>query len=459
MPLKGTLGALKQFTQGYITPLPVSNANATPANPGLGATITFDANIYSGAPETYTAISNTGGFSNTSTSNSIYVITAPFANYYYNITASSAGGNSPSVATNNVFIGCNVVANGNIAISSGATDIAINASGTEVSVITNTRVWERYSRNTTTGQLTLSGSRNFGNGNSVISVAYCDDSIYIAGDRTTNNAPYGTFPTTTIWQFDDQYNLLNIYGRGAQQSSSFTYSISPTYIRCADPGEIVYLAAQWAPNTAWQPYLIPFFRSSSNGYLTGLTLVNINAATGGNYSLSANISGDWQIPPDDGGAYALYQEIGVTGNSDVLAFDRNGNTISYVNKYTVNSNLSTYNGLAVSSDSNNIYAFSANNINVFSRNTSTSALTEIANISTANANYYNGVFGASSNVLFCGGNNLFQRDGTGNLSAVGNSVSFTYPANTNYYTIISPDNKNIYTLQNNNIAIFNIYST
>lgn len=459
MPLKGTMGALAEFTQGYTTPLPVSNVSANALNPGLGGLITFTANTFVGAPETYVAISNTGNFIGNSVNNSIEVTPmTPFANYYFTVTATSAGGNSIGVNTNNVFIGCNVISNGNVTFVN-ASDFAINGNGTQISVLASGNRWLKYSRNMQNGQLTLTANINFGNGNSVSSIAYCKDDIYIAGSRITNNAPYGTFHTTTIWHFKADGTLVTIYGRGQTASSAFTNSINPTSIRCANPGNIIYLAAEFSATTAWAPYLMPFHRNESNGYLTPLVRTNIAAVTGANYSLSANISGDWQIPPDDGGAYALYQELGNVGNSDVLSFDRNGNTISYVAKYNVNSNLSLYYGLATSSDSNNIYAFSANNINVFSRNTTTSALTQIANISIANANYYNGVFGAYSNVLFCGGNNLFQRDTSGNLSLVGNSVSFTYPANTNYFTLISPDNKNIYTLQTNNVAIFNIYST
>lgn len=457
MPLKGTLGAIAEFKQGYARPLPVSNAVAVPASLGLGATITYTPNVNVGAVETYFANSNVGGYTGNSTSNTITIVNMlPFANYYFDVTATSIGGNSPPVSTNNVFVGCNVVANGNIAITGIPQCIAIEPSGLKVHLISGQR-WYRYSRNPNTGQLSLDTSVAPPSRDTLSSIVISGDgkTAYISGDVTTNNFPYGTFPTTAIWQYSINNNAY-IY-QTTLNFNAGNICITPNWLMTTPDATKVYLLTDASPNpsnTAYQFSFVNLTRNTTTGNLSFVGLINLEAAAGKTYAIaSTQIT---SVPPDSNSAYVLLQQS-ASGSKDIIALDRNGNAVSYAGTSVLRSNvLTTYTGMFTSTDSKTVYGFDSGTINALSRNSTTSVLTPISNVTAPNVR--NGISNFDS-VLFAGGNLLYDRNTTtGNLTLIGNSTSFSYPANSTMQTIISPDGKNIYTLQNNNIAIFNIYS-
>lgn len=441
MPFISTLGAAAEFRQGYITPFPVTNANVTRIE-GYNVNVAFTPNTTNtGTTVTYLAVSNTGNFIGNSTSNVITVNNIdPFFTYTFDVIANGgAGGNSlPTTTTNNVYMSSNLVANGNVTVAN-AVAFDMSPDGTNLHCVTSVGRFLRYSRNTSTGQLTLLGNSTISGFNTFNDITFSADGnyAYITGGNTSNNF-------TGIIRYIMANGNTSIVGNVGNVFGSRNIIASPDNKSIFTTGRYSNLV----------PFTLNYERNVSTGNLSLYqsafvsSIPNLSAATNLVEMLvtqdNKSLLQIWQNPADD---------------RYLFNYDRNTSNTYCTNQQSISlgTQLAAFYDLSASKDNKSVYTVRSDGINLFSRNTSTGTLTYVSTLAVGNNPY--SVEMPANSIMLAYDTTFYRNLSNGTLTEYSNSASYTITANNNIIkTVVSPDSNNFYALTGNRIAIFNISS-
>jgi len=470
MPVIGTLGSIAEFRQGYIQPFPPDTAVAVPTPTGIGGNITVTPNTANtGSVITFYATSTPGNYTGNSLglSNNIYVGQMdPFYNYTFDVQTRSAGGNSNgNTVTNSIFVSCNVSANGSLSlptIGGNTQDMKLSSDGTRVYATTSGTFLYVYYRNDTTGQLTSSAGVLPPNAFSVFGVAVTNDNrnMFLSG---ISNVIVGNTITyeSTLWNYEIQYsgNLTNLT---LVQTLTKTGNANPNFvpISATPDGQIITLIRTNLSATSFTAD--GYIRNTSTGLLTtAYTSLPLPITAGG----LAATQGRLISTNDSLNQYFSYSPATSPSDKTISIIRKSGNTIIDGGTVIVSNALGTLNNIKSSNDNKNIYAFGYGNIYNYSRNVVNGNLTFVA--TTSASAVIDGVIPTNNLMIAANATAnatlLYDRDTTtGALSKTSNTTtntSYAFNANSTRISVISPDLKNIYVLNSNNIAIFNIRST
>lgn len=410
------------------TPLAPTSVVATTGSPVTTAVISFGAPTDNGgaAITNYTATSNTGGFSNTSTNSPISISGLTSGQIYtFNVTATNSVGTGPSTTSNSLLIGVNLTFANTITGTANNEVVRTNPLGTTIYTVSETAGIKLYTRNTSTGALTLASTK---------SNAYTD----------------------MIFSADGNYIFTLAGGTYLVYNSSFTS------IASGGGG----LGAQRFAVTPDNQFLYSCgFRVKTGGGFEGViyinkfdTSTNTITAVSTNLFTSGGVSSVFNIFTSSDGKNLYILNYGVTGGGEGLyKFDINATTGALTNQVAYDAGVSP--SAIMSNDNKNIYVGlggATGNIINYSRNTSTGNLTLV---STTNIGSLSDPTALSilptDNILFTQ-SGYFGRDlATGNITFYTGSTTYN-PA---LWSVVTPDGKNLYKVDTSNsysISTYNI---
>jgi hypothetical protein len=437
MPLLTTLGSLYETKQAPPLPLNVS-ALSLSRSTGYNLIANYTEQFLNPPPYDYPITyygklkSSPNRYTSTTTSNSTMTFTRvpPFDTYNATVWASTVIGNSSGVVSGNIFVSSNLVANGNTVITN-AYSLTINPSGTEVDIGTTTGRLLRYSRNTTTGQLTLLSNTFIANG-------VIDSMIY----STSGNYLYLYGNTgQTIYKYDISSNAFNQTGLSNVSRSS------PIENQLFDGGTI-------ATGRVAGSYCIITYTADANGNLTYANRV----ADGSNYTGPGNYRPYFNTRTN----YMVIGHSG-TGNAQMNLYNISGTTIAFRNRYTFflsSNNTSTIANTSIVA--NSIYVTLSNTISNQLRSFSytSNLMTAIQTSNVASEGYIFCPVEPQSNSditgVYYNGNITGQRNGNGVLTILSNSAS--YSANFLTRSAIPSDTNHVYVLNGSTLTVYNVTS-
>lgn len=455
MPVFSTLGSLAEFKRGYTFPNAVSNIIITrPIGYDINVSFTIGNTIPPGLPETYFATTIPGNFSNSSTNNNITITKIdPLETYNVIVYANNAGG-SNNTTSNSFYMSSNLVANGNVTIANLVTmDIAPNSN--QLCAITSTGRLLRYSRNNSTGQLTLLANTLIAN-NVLLDAKYSSDGnfIYILG-RTSN----ANVSTNEVYAF----TLANSNIRSVVSGSFAGYSkkLNTFYQPCKlivtpDNKSVVFTGYNNSSSTLSEISVYNFQRTIANGSLSlNQTIFNPIIANG---SFTSNTTITNLISSfDSKNIYLSISDAFSISIAQISVLSRNtsNTTLSDWSAYNLsNGNNAVISNIICSIDNNSFYVSQSgySTLKTYTRS-NTGNLTLSQTVSAANAT---SIINPANTILITNNNNeTWKRNvSTGNLTIEPNTTTFTSSG----VAYVTNDNYNVYSIFATNIRIFNITS-
>jgi hypothetical protein len=453
MPVFCTSGSLAEFRQGYVPPNAVSNVTIT-RNDGYDITVNYTPApiLPPNLPQNYVAIASPGSFSNTSTGNSILLQKLdPLVTYNATVYANNIAGCSQPSTSSPYYMSSNLVANGNISIAN-TTGITISPAGTEVDVITSTGRLLRYTRNTSTGQLTLLANVNVGN-TYLTSVDTSADGnfIYMYGKNTSTDLQ-------VIYSFSKSNSAIVTTGNPGANVFSGNLGVQTLGLDCklvTTPDNKSVIATGYIGSFGNRvPHIINYSRNTTTGNLTlyqsAFQPILSNGAVNPNTEIVRVC-----VPFDSKNLYIGIWNTSSVSASDISIYTRNtSNTnLTHLSTTSLFSNAGgQLHNVFASFDGTSIYGSQSIYVYNYQRNTSTGSISLVGNVN-AGQFIVAGLSVANTILLGSGSNATFQRDtSTGALTHFSNSASFGVTSEVVY----SSDNKNVYAVSGSGLTIYNI---
>lgn len=441
MPVFSTLGSLYEFKEFSAKPPPIGGLTLTRVTPGYGlnANWTFQGALPPYYPITYIGRLNPGNTLVTSNTTTMDFTAPPFNTYNATIVANNIVGNSLGVTSSNVTMTGNLVSNGNIAIAN-ASAITISPSGNEVDVGTLGGSLLRYSRNTSTGQLTLLSNTSIATGITSLSYSADGNFLYIFANSGSRIYSYNMNSNTFV-----QTGGNNVTSEG----NIFASTNSPSMV--------VGFGYVSNPPFGSNYSVITYSRNTTTGNLTQSACVQVgtNFTSTFIWEPSYNGNGNAVVGVSDGNGNAQLSLYNIAANG-TIAFQNRANL--FLNQGSNNTNTIA----SVTLVSNTAYVNLGNSINAYS----------FANTLTNIGNTFIGIRGRphspmplsySANplntVIYYNGNITYQRNTNGTLTLRSNSASYTSGNATqlaNGTAVTAVDTRHVYLLVGNTVSIYNV---
>jgi hypothetical protein len=437
MPLFCTLGSLYEFKTIVPKPLPPENVTLSRL-PGYN----LQAN-YTSTPlppyyftETYTGkLSNLNYYNSSSNTTSMdFSKVSPYSNYYATIFTTTVTGTSFGANSPNFYMTSNLIANGNTTIAN-ATALIAAPNGTEVSLGTTNGYLLRYSRNNSTGQLTLLSNTFIAN-NQITSLTYSADSnfLYIMANNGAQIYNYNLSSNTFA-----QTGLTNLRSVG-------------TFLDCRifcnnNNNNIIAFGYTQNPFSGNDYRIQNYSRNTSTGTLT----LQQSVVVGSNFSPVTN----WR-PIYNGNAHIVVG-TGGNGNAQINLYTANSTTIAFQSRANLFLNSNNTNAMnSVCLIGNSAYINLGNNINSYNF---TTTFTSIGNINTGNVGFpfcpVQPASNARTSILLYNGSLTYRRNSNGTLTLDSSSSSFL-AGNSNTQATIPDDTKHVYALRGNTLTVYNV---
>lgn len=449
MPLIGTIGSLAEFKQGYTVPNAVSNVTIT-RNKGYDITVNFDIGplVPPGLPETYFASTNVFNYSNSSSGNSIQLNKMnPLTNYTIVVSANNvAGGNSNGNSTqNSYYMSSNLTANGNIAVSN-ISGISIAPNGNQISAITSAGRLLQYSRNSSTGLLTLAANVLVANAN-LLDSTYSPDGnfIYIVGRNNSTNQ-------NSIYNVRTSNNNVTTGISNSGFSKVVNTSYQPIVITASPDNKSIIVTGYSNSSATSQISIFNYSRNTITGNLTLFQSAFVPAIS--NAITQNSVIRDSAISFDNKNLYLTTGDAFSVSTADVAVLARNtSNTnlsnLSFINRFNLGAG-----NIICSNDNLSVYVIggnAANSITAFSRD----GAGNLTNIQTVTSPINTVSMNSPADTILLVDGATYKRNVNGTLSLESSHQSYD---NNVSEAVVSTDNKNVYGIWASNITIFDIGS-
>jgi len=426
-------GTVYEFTTTISSIVSVSNTGYTlGANPTVNTNAaTYASWSFANDPGAFNVVTYTGNGAATQTIPHSLTV-APVMSIIKCISAASDW--PVSTATNSLLLDTNAA--NNIGILSGSTTIAtgstpetvcISVDGTSVYVTNNgstgTSGVSAYTRNTSTGTLTLLTSYTTGANPFGLCISADGKTVYVTNSASTGASGVSAYTRNT------STGILTLL-------ASYTTGSAPSNMCISADGASVYVSNNASSTVSM------FSRNISTGALTPL----------GTPTIAATSPQGMCISPDGTSVYVTNSLSGSNGYSALAVFTRNTSTGMLTSGGTMTAGWTAIN-VCISSDGAYVYVsnYSGNSISIFSRNTNTGVLTASGTVGNSGNPYGICISADGLSVYLSTRNGLtvseFSRNTlTGALSAIGSINSGSYL----HGICISADGTSVYTVANNN---------
>lgn len=365
----------------------------------------------------YTATSNTGGFSGSSASSPITVTGVPLGqSYFFNVVATNIVGNGPPGVSNTIILGITLTLDNTITGIDGNEIVRINTPGTKVYTVSPSAGIRIYNRNTSTGELTYSSTTG---PSSPTDMTFSNDGTYIfalgsSGYQVRNSSTLAFVASAVAGQGAERFTITPdnkfLYSVGFQiNTPPATGSYAVIYIRAWDP----------STNTFGSSSTITF---NPSGYSPVYNI--FTSADGKNlYILTYGVTG---------------------GGGGLFKYDIDATTGALSNYGAVGTGTPSP-SCVMSYDQKNIYIGGiGGNVETYSRNISTGNLTFVNSINIGSSSATDAMSIISSdNLLFTTSGQFNRNVTTGLLTFITGSSSYALAQ----WSVISPDDKNLYTVE------------